>query len=37
MVLGSIAAEITKNQLSLLQTIKGISAIEYNHEVRALE
>ena len=37
MVLGSIAAEITKDQLSFLQTVTGISAIEYNHEVRALE
>jgi hypothetical protein len=37
MVLGSIAAEITKDQLSFLQTVAGISAIEYNHEVRTFD
>lgn len=37
MVLGSIAAEITKDQLSFLQTVTGISAIEYDHEVSAFE
>ena len=37
MVLGSIAAEITKDQLSILQSVAGISAIECDREVRALE
>lgn len=36
MILGSIAAEINKDQLNILQTISGISAIELEQEERAL-
>lgn len=37
MILGSLAAQITKDQLPFLKTISGISAIEYDREAKALE
>lgn len=36
MVLGSIGAEITADQLVVVKKIPGISAIEYDSEVKAL-
>jgi hypothetical protein len=36
MVLGSIGAEITADQLEIVKKIPGVSAIEYDTEVKAL-
>ena len=37
MILGSLAAQITKDQLPFLKTIFRISAIEYDREAKALD
>lgn len=35
-ILGSIGIELTANQLEAVKAVSGISAVEYDHEVRIL-